>query len=91
MKIVTWNVNSLRIRLARVLALLERHQPDVLCLQETKVGDDDFPTAEIEALGYRGGDLRPEDLQRGGDRVAQAGDRRAPRLSRRSGARTRRG
>ena len=52
-KIVTWNVNSLRIRLARVLALLERHQPDVLCLQETKVSDDEFPTAEIEALGYR--------------------------------------
>lgn len=51
-KIVTWNVNSLRTRLARAQALLERHQPDVLCLQETKVADDEFPTAEIEALGY---------------------------------------
>jgi exodeoxyribonuclease III len=52
MKIITWNVNSLRTRLARTLALLERHQPDVVCLQETKVVDDGFPTAEIEAAGY---------------------------------------
>jgi len=51
-QIVTWNVNSLRIRLPRVRAWLERHQPDVLCLQETKCPNDQFPEAELEGLGY---------------------------------------
>lgn len=53
MKIISWNVNSIRTRLARVAALLARHQPDLLCLQETKVVDEDFPAAELAALGYR--------------------------------------
>lgn len=53
MKIITWNVNSLRVRLPRVLALLRRHEPDLVCLQETKVVDADFPRAELEAAGYR--------------------------------------
>lgn len=52
MKIATWNVNSIRMRLPRLLAWLERRQPDVACLQETKVIDGDFPVKEIEALGY---------------------------------------
>lgn len=52
MRIVTWNVNSIRQRLPRLLALLERHEPDVVCLQETKVEDDVFPTMEIGAAGY---------------------------------------
>ncbi len=52
MQIATWNVNSLRSRLDRVLAWLERHQVDVVCLQETKCADGQFPTAELEALGY---------------------------------------
>src|SRR4029077_20970251 len=52
MKLITWNVNSVRQRLARVLALLERHEPDVVCLQETKVEDADFPTMEVSAAGY---------------------------------------
>jgi exodeoxyribonuclease-3 len=51
-KVITWNVNSLRARLERTKALLARHQPDVLCLQETKIPDDDFPFDEFEALGY---------------------------------------
>jgi len=51
MKIATWNVNSIRARLPRVTEWLARHQPDVLCLQETKTVDDDFPRAEFEALG----------------------------------------
>lgn len=53
MKIITWNVNSIRVRLPRLLALLERHEPDLVCLQETKVTDDTFPFEEIAALGYR--------------------------------------
>lgn len=52
LKIATWNVNSLRVRLAHVLAWLEEHQPDVLALQETKVTDDKFPLEEFTALGY---------------------------------------
>ncbi|MBU0984898.1 MAG: exodeoxyribonuclease III [candidate division Zixibacteria bacterium] len=52
MKIATWNVNSIRSRLERLLALLERHQPDVLCLQELKATDDVFPRDEITQAGY---------------------------------------
>ncbi len=52
MKIATWNVNSLRPRLTGVAAWVARAQPDVLCLQETKVTDDLFPHAEIEAMGF---------------------------------------
>jgi exodeoxyribonuclease-3 len=51
--VVTWNVNSLRARLPRVLELLDLHRPDVACLQETKCTIDNFPTAELEAAGYR--------------------------------------
>jgi exodeoxyribonuclease-3 len=53
MKIATWNVNSLRVRLPQVLGWLKSERPDVLCLQETKLRDEDFPLAEIEALDYR--------------------------------------
>jgi exodeoxyribonuclease-3 len=52
MKIATWNVNSLKVRLPQVLDWLEAEQPDVLCLQETKLTDDNFPAAEIESSGY---------------------------------------
>ena len=47
--IATWNVNSVRSRLPRLLAWLERRRPDVVCLQETKVVDEDFPRADIES------------------------------------------
>ena len=53
MKVATWNVNSLAIRLPQLLTWLETRQPDVMCLQETKLEDDKFPHAEIAALGYR--------------------------------------
>jgi exodeoxyribonuclease III len=53
MKLATWNVNSLAVRLPQVLDWLAGHQPDVLVLQETKLTDDKFPRAEIEAAGYR--------------------------------------
>lgn len=52
MKIVTWNVNSIRMRLERAKALLVRHQPDLLCLQELKVTTETFPTHEFTAMGY---------------------------------------
>ena len=53
MKIATWNVNSLKVRLPHLLDWLGRHSPDVACLQETKCEDHAFPAAEIEAAGYR--------------------------------------
>lgn len=52
MKLATWNVNSLKIRLPQVLKWLAENPVDVLCLQETKLTDDKFPVAEIEAAGY---------------------------------------
>ncbi|MBI3525377.1 MAG: exodeoxyribonuclease III [Betaproteobacteria bacterium] len=52
MKIATWNVNSLKVRLPQVLAWLAEQQPEVLCLQELKQEDKAFPLAEIEAAGY---------------------------------------
>jgi exodeoxyribonuclease III len=53
MKLATWNVNSLAVRLPQVLAWLQANPVDALVLQETKLTDDKFPTAEIEAAGYR--------------------------------------
>ena len=53
MKIATWNVNSLKVRLAQVLDWMEKEQPDVLALQETKTPDEKFPLAEIQTAGYR--------------------------------------
>ncbi len=53
MRIATWNVNSLRVRLPQVLEWLAGSPVDVLAMQETKVVDDDFPAAEFTALGYQ--------------------------------------
>lgn len=52
MQIVTWNVNSLKARLGRVESWLDRHRPEVVCLQETKLADEAFPALAFEALGY---------------------------------------
>jgi exodeoxyribonuclease-3 len=52
MRIASWNVNSVRTRLEQVLTWLEQEQPEVLCLQETKVSDDLFPAEAFAALGY---------------------------------------
>jgi exodeoxyribonuclease-3 len=51
-KLATWNVNSLAARLPRVLEWLEQVEPDVLCLQETKIADAAFPLLELQQLGY---------------------------------------
>ena len=53
MRIATWNVNSLKIRLPHLLDWLASQQPDVMCLQETKTEDQNFPRAELERAGYR--------------------------------------
>ena len=52
MKLATWNVNSLKVRLPHLLEWLAKHSPDAMCLQETKCEDAKFPAAEIEAAGY---------------------------------------
>lgn len=52
MKLATWNVNSLGVRLPQLLDWLSLHQPDVLVLQETKLTDDKFPQADIAAAGW---------------------------------------
>jgi exodeoxyribonuclease-3 len=53
MRIATWNVNSVRARLPRVLEWLDSRSPDVVCLQETKCVDEAFPREPIEDLGYQ--------------------------------------
>ena len=52
MKLATWNVNSLKVRLPQVVEWAGKHRPDVLCLQETKLQNDQFPAVEIRAAGY---------------------------------------
>lgn len=53
MKIASWNVNSLKVRLPHLLDWLAESRPDVVCLQELKLEDHNFPRAEIEAAGYQ--------------------------------------
>ena len=53
MKIASWNVNSVKVRMPHLLDWLKNAQPDVLCLQEIKCLADDFPRLEAQALGYR--------------------------------------
>lgn len=53
LKLATWNVNSLKVRLPQVLDWLDRHRPDVLCLQETKLEDSRFPAEAVSEAGYR--------------------------------------
>ena len=53
MKIATWNVNSLKIRLQQLLQWLEENKPDIMVLQETKVIDEHFPIAAIQQMGYQ--------------------------------------
>ena len=53
MKLATWNVNSLAVRLPQLLDWLNQHQPDAICLQETKLVDEKFPNQELAAAGYQ--------------------------------------
>ena len=51
-KLATWNVNSIRIRLELLKKLIELENPDIICLQEVKAKEEDFPFADIRAMGY---------------------------------------
>ena len=53
MRVASWNVNSIRARLPRLLAWLAANRPEVVCLQETKVVDEEFPREELAGLGYQ--------------------------------------
>ncbi len=52
MKLATWNINSLKVRLPQLLSWLERERPDAVCLQETKLETPKFPEQEVRAAGY---------------------------------------
>ena len=52
MKIASWNINSVRLRLPQVLTFIKNNNIDVLCLQETKTQDEFFPSNEFKKLGY---------------------------------------
>src|SRR5947207_15532706 len=52
LKVTTWNINSVRLRINSVARFLRAVQPDVLCLQETKCPDDAFPAKRFRRLGY---------------------------------------
>jgi len=53
LRLITWNVNSVRLRIGAIERLVATYKPDILCLQETKVVDADFPLAPLAALGFR--------------------------------------
>jgi exodeoxyribonuclease-3 len=52
-KVATWNVNSLNVRLGHLLQWLKTDPVDIVCLQETKLTDDNFPVAALTEAGYR--------------------------------------
>jgi exodeoxyribonuclease-3 len=52
MRVVSWNINSVRLRLANIKLLYEQSNADVICLQETKVNDNDFPVDAIKQMGF---------------------------------------
>lgn len=53
MKIISFNINGIRARLHQLQAIIDRHSPDVIGLQESKVNDPDFPVEAVEAMGYQ--------------------------------------
>ncbi|MFT9299096.1 MAG: endonuclease/exonuclease/phosphatase family protein, partial [Gluconobacter sp.] len=59
MRLITWNINSLRLRLPLLKKLVEEENPDIVCLQETKVPDPLFPAEALVELGF------PHQLYRG--------------------------
>ena len=90
MRIATWNVNSVRSRLPRLLPWLEAQRPDLVCLQETKCRDEQFPHEPFDELGYNVeiygqktyngvailSKTRPDDVRKGFDDDDEEADRR---------------
>ena len=65
MRLATWNVNSLKVRLPHLVEWLARASPDVACLQETKIEDANFPLAELRAAFATVKATRPEATRKG--------------------------
>ena len=65
MRIATWNINSVRLRIQHVLRYLKEYEIDVLCLQETKTPDEYFPRKEFEDMGYKYQNYRGEKSYNG--------------------------
>ncbi len=66
MKVISFNINGLRARLHQLQAIIDKHQPDIIGLQEIKVDNNAFPVKAVEAMGYHAyfhGQKRP--LRRG--------------------------
>ena len=53
LKLISWNINSIRIRLEQLKKIVEELDPDIICLQETKCENDKFPLALVQELGFR--------------------------------------
>ena len=88
MRIVSWNINSLRKRQDRLFAWLEATGPDVVCLQETKCTDDQFPALALQAAGYYAAYHGEKSVQRRRDSVENRAARCASVSLRRSGRST---
>jgi len=52
-RIITWNINSVRLRVGLAVKILKKYQPNILCLQEIKCQNDEFPQKQFHKLGYR--------------------------------------
>ena len=65
MRIVTWNVNSVRVRIENIKQFVQKHNPDILCLQETKTVDANFPCARFEEIGFEHLYIRGEQSYNG--------------------------
>ena len=88
MRIATWNVNSVKQRVPRLLPWLDERQPDVVCLQETKLADEAFDELlgdELDQARLRGGAPRRGAVERRGDPVARGPRRRGGGTGRRAG------
>ena len=68
MRLVSWNINSIRLRMPLLKKLVDAVQPDIICLQETKVVDELFPLLDVQALGFG------HVLFRGGKKLQRRGD-----------------
>ena len=85
--IATWNINSVRLRIDQVVRLLEQERPDVLCLQEIKCREEQFPHAPFEALGYTHRVVHGQKGYHGVATVSRVPMRRSPATTGRTTAR----
>jgi len=65
MRIASWNVNSIRMRIAHIEKLTMEHKPDIICLQETKVNNTDFPFKALKNIGYKHIEIHGEKAYNG--------------------------